>query len=97
MKLVRFAPYLLCSLLFFLTPALAEPPAGLQLVDVIAVDGVAETEGLSPASDLLSVGIFQVQDTGEAFLRISFLSLSEHVPGNLAEAFATVQQPTRNV
>jgi len=54
MKLVRFVPFLLCSLLFTIAPALAEPLAELQVVDVIAVDGIADQDGLSPAADLSS-------------------------------------------
>ena len=95
MKLVRFAPFLLFALLISTAPALAELPADLQLMDVIAVDGIADTKGLSPAADLLSVGVFQARDTGQVYLRISFLSLSEHVPGQLAEAFVKSGRPSR--
>ncbi len=95
MKLVRFASFLLCAVLISSCPSFAEVPADLQLVDVIAVDGVGDTDGLNPAADLLSVGIYRSQDTGEAYLRVSFLSLTEDVPGQLAQAFVKSGRPGR--
>ena len=94
MKLVRFASFLLCVVLISSLPSFAEVPAGFQLVEVISVDALAEMDDLSPAADLLSVGIYQSVDTGNPFLRISFLSLREDVPGQLAQAFVKSGRPS---
>jgi len=95
MKPVRFAPFLLCVFVLSAFPSFAEVPADLQLVAVLAVDGLADTADLSPAVDLLSVGLYRSADTGAGYLRVSFLSLSEDVPGQLARAFVASGRPGR--
>ena len=57
------------------------------LNEVLAVDGLSDVADLNPAADLLSVGLFRSSSTGETFLRVSFLSLTEKVPGDIARAF----------
>ncbi len=95
MKSIGFALLVLCSLLLPVVPALAEVPENFQLIEVLAVDDLSETESLSPAADLLSVGIYQAKNSGKAYLRISFLSLREEVPGQLAHAFVKAGRPAQ--
>jgi hypothetical protein len=60
---------------------------------VLAVDEVGQTNGLSPAADLLAVELGHRRDNGRAVLRFSFLALNEDVPGNLARAFVAAGRP----
>ncbi|MEN8006516.1 MAG: hypothetical protein ABFS42_05840, partial [Candidatus Krumholzibacteriota bacterium] len=95
MKLARLTSFLIGFVLLSFVPSFAEVPGDLQLVDVIAVDGVGDAEGLNPAADVLSVGVYRSTETGAAFLRVSFLSLTENVPGQLARAFVESGRPGR--
>jgi len=66
----------------------AAPPADLVLEQVLFVDSVGERPGVTPAADLLSVGLYRSEADGGLLLRISFLSLDVDAPGAMGEAFA---------
>ena len=73
--------------------AAAGPVGDITWQSVLAVDEVGQTANLSPAADLLAVELGHHRLSGQAVLRFSFLSLSEDVPGRLAEAFVAAGRP----
>lgn len=75
-------------LMLMLTAGTATAAEGWIAESVIAVDRVAESEGLSPAADLLSVTVVREEGTGRPALRVAFLTLREDAPGTLRDRFA---------
>jgi hypothetical protein len=74
----NFLPLITVLALAAAVPAAAE---------VLVVDRVGVTPGLSPAADVLAVEV-RAFDGGESALRVSFLSLDPAAPGGLGAAFA---------
>ncbi len=73
--------------------ALAGPTGDIVWTATLAVDGVGRTPALSPAADVLAVELGRDTGTGQSVLRLSFLSLTENVPGDLARAFVAAGRP----
>jgi hypothetical protein len=86
----------LCVVGVLLAPAgasAAVPVGPLTVEAVLGVDRVGENPGLSPSADLLSVVLYRSDVTGEAILRLGFVSLNENVPESLAKQFSAAGRP----
>ncbi|MFH1842079.1 MAG: hypothetical protein ABIF77_02645 [bacterium] len=89
---------ILCS--FLATTGYAQDKTATRLVTVLAVDGVARQADLPACADVLSIGLYQLPQTGQHAFRISFLSLAADATGRASGKVAgstSTQLPDQTV